>query len=129
MRSIQFPKMFNTNGTIVTEASDYKAATKQNLKLLLRSEKGELFGDPYFGIRIKRYTFEQNSYILKDILIDEIYTQLALFIPQLKVERKNIEIIQDLNDIKATVHCRFRGTNLIDFSTDMYNLVIYIQEE
>lgn len=129
MRSIQFPKMFSTNGTNVTDSSDYKEATSQNLKLLLRSEKGELFGDPYFGIRIKKYIFDQNSYILKDVLIDEIYTQLALFMPQLKVERKNIEIIQDENDVKAVLHCRFKAINQIDFTTDMYNLALYIQEE
>ena len=32
-----------------------------------------MFGDPDFGIRLKRYTFNQNNYILRDVLIDEIY--------------------------------------------------------
>ena len=81
MKSMAFPSMFNSNSTKIKKDLD---ATKQNTLLLLHSEKGELFGDPYFGIRLKRYLFEQNNFILKDILIDEIYTQLALFLPQLK---------------------------------------------
>ena len=129
MRSLQFPKMFNSNSTRVIDAADYKKATLQNLKLLLLSEKGELFGDPYFGIRLKKYLFNQNSYVLKDVIIDEIYTQIALFIPQLRVERKNIDIIQDYNNSKATLHCTIKAINQIDFTTDMYNIVIYQQEE
>ena len=61
MRSIRFPNMFNTNNT--NTISDFDA-TKQNLILLLHCEKGELFGDPYYGIRLKRYLFDQNNYIL-----------------------------------------------------------------
>ena len=125
MKSIQFPKMFRTNSTLVTDTS--LDATKQNLHLLLSSEKGELFGDPYFGIKLKAYLFDQNSYVLKDILIDEIYTQLAIFIPQLKVVRSDIDIIQ--NKQKSQLICKFKGTNQIDFTTDMYSLVLFSDEQ
>ena len=118
MRSICFPKMFNTNSTNISKDFD---ATKQNTLLLLHSEKGELFGDPYFGIRLKRYLFDQNNYILKDIIIDEIYTQLALFMPQLIVERKDIKIVQE----RAKLYCRFKAINQANFQTDMYSLVLY----
>lgn len=122
MKSIEFPNMFKSNSTNITKT--YLQATKQNTLLLLQSEKGELFGDPYFGIRLKRYLFEQNNYILKDIIIDEIYTQLALFMPQLSVVRKDINIIQD----KAILYCRFKAVNQIDFTTNTYNLVLYDEE-
>jgi phage baseplate assembly protein W len=121
MKSIRFPDMFNSNSTKVVKDLD---ATKQNTILLLCSEKGELFGDPYFGIRLKRYIYEQNNYILKDIIIDEIYTQLALFMPQLKVVRSDIKITQD----KTKLYCSFKATNQIDFTTDMYSLVLYNEE-
>ena len=84
--------MFNSNSTRVV--SD-KEATKQNLQLLLHAEKGEFSSDPFYGIRLKRYLFDQNTFSLRDIIIDEIYTQIALFMPQLKVNRKDITIIQD----------------------------------
>ena len=121
MKSLAFPKMFNTNSTNITK--DFEA-TKQNTLLLLRSEKGELGGDPYFGIRLKRYLFNQNSYILKDIIIDEIYTQLALFMPQLYVKRTDIKITQD----RGILYCSFKATNQANYKTDMYNLVLYNEE-
>ena len=121
MTSIQFPKMFSPNSTNITKDFD---ASRQNMLLLLHSEKGELFGDPYFGIRLKRYLFDQNNYILKDIIIDEIYTQLALFLPQLTVSRKDINIIQD----KSILYCTFKAINNIDFTTDTYSLVLYDED-
>lgn len=122
MKSISFPSMFNSNSTKIKKDLD---ATKQNTLLLLHSEKGELFGDPYFGIRLKRYLFDQNNYILKDVIIDEIYTQLALFLPQVKVNRKDIKITQD----RGTLYCNFKAINQLDFTTDMYSLVLYEDKE
>lgn len=124
MKSLAFPKMFNYNNSNVVVDYD---ATKQNTFLLLHSEKGELFGDPYFGIRLKRYIFDQNSYILKDVLIDEIYTQLALFLPQLIINRNDIKIIQDSYK-KGRLSCTFKGINRLDFTTDMYSLVLYDED-
>lgn len=124
MKSLAFPKMFNYNNSNVVVDYD---ATKQNTFLLLHSEKGELFGDPYFGIRLKRYIFDQNSYILKDVLIDEIYTQLALFLPQLIINRNDIKIIQDPYK-KGRLSCTFKGINRLDFTTDMYSLVLYDED-
>lgn len=122
MKSIEFPQMFNSNSTRIK--TDLKA-TRQNLLLLLHCEKGEMFGDPYFGIRLKKYIFEQNNYILRDIIIDEIYTQLALFMPQLTVERKNIKIVQTA---KATLVCTFKAVNKVDFTTNIYSLVLYDED-
>ena len=116
--SIKFPDMFNSNSTKVVKGLE---ATKQNTLLLLHSEATELFGDPYFGVRIKRYLFDQNNYILKDILIDEIYTKIAVFLPQIKLNRKDIKIIQD----RAKLYCNLKATNMIDFTTNTYSLVLY----
>ena len=38
----------------------------------------------YFGILLKHYMFNQNSYVLKDMLIDTLYTQIAIFLPQVE---------------------------------------------
>lgn len=122
MKSLAFPKMFNPNSTNTVKDFD---ATKQNTLLLLRSEKGDLFGDPYFGIRLKRYLYEQNNYVLKDVIIDEIYTQLALFMPQLIVKRKDIKVEAD----RATLYCSFKGVNQANFKVDTYNLVLYTEDD
>ena len=117
MRSIQFPNMFTRTTTNVTE--DY-FATLQNLKMLLYSNKGELFGDPYFGSNLKRYLYDQNDVILRDILIDDIYTAIITFMPQLRLERSNITINSEGNKIIVTIS----AINRVNYQTDLYNLVL-----
>ena len=123
MRSIKFPNMFRSNSTDVWKSSESLEATKQNTFLILQTERGELECDPYFGLMLKHYLFSQNNYILKDMLIDTIYTQLALFLPQLKISRNSIEIIQDKERGKA--YCRFSGTNQIDYTHNTFNLLLF----
>lgn len=122
MRSLKFPKMFNTNSSNVWKSSEYLAQTKQNTIILLQCERNELFGDPYFGIMLKHYLFDQNNYILRDAIIDTIYTQLSLFIPQIRVQRKDISIVQ--NKEKGKLYCTFLGVNQIDYTTNTYSIVL-----
>ena len=63
MRSISFPDMFSR--TVTKTVQDYDA-TLQNLKMLLWSEKGELFGDPYFGTGLKKYLLDFDLLFLKN---------------------------------------------------------------
>ena len=123
MRSIKFPKMFNTNSTNVWKASEYVDATTQNTILLLNTTRGELFGDPYFGLMLKRYMFDQNNYVLRDAIIDMIYTQLAIFIPQVKVRRQDISIVQDRE--KGKLYCEFSGISQIDYTHNTFNLILF----
>lgn len=123
MKSIGFPKMFGT--TTSSNILVDKEATLNNIKVLLGSEQGSLTVDPYFGIKLKRYLFDQNNSVLKDVIIDEIFSQLRTFIPQVFVERKNIDIIQDKGRLVATI----KITNKMDFSQETYSLVIFQGEE
>lgn len=118
MKSIAFPKIFNR--TSVNLVHDYDA-TLQNLKLLLWSEKGELFGDPYYGTGVKRYLFDQNDIILQDILLDDIYSAIVLFMPQLKVDRKNIKLIKGN---KGELSIRIEALNRADYQTNLYEIVL-----
>lgn len=121
MNSIQFPKMFNSNSTnIVSE----KAASSQDLLLLLKSEKGEFFGDPFFGVRIRKYLYDQNNYLLKDLIIDEIYTQMKTFCPQLYVDRRDIKVTQN----HSKLNIKLKALNRLDYTTDTYELVLFEEE-
>ena len=122
MQSFKFPNMFNTASSNIWKSSEYLNATKQNVILLLHTERGELFGDPYFGLMLKHYLYDQNNYILKEAIIDVMYTQLALFIPQVKIKREDIDIIQDKE--KGKLYCKFSGINQIDYQPNTYNLVL-----
>jgi phage baseplate assembly protein W len=123
MRSFKFPKMFKSNSSQIWREDEYNKATRQNALLLLQSERGEFVCDPYFGILLKHYIFNQNNYILKDILIDTIYTQIAIFLPQIKISRNSIDIISD--PLKGRLYCSFSGTNQIDYTHNTFNLLIF----
>ena len=123
MQSIQFPKMFNRNSTRVWKANQHKDATMQNSITLLSAERGELLGDPYYGPLFKHLLFEPNNVILGDAIRDIVYNQLALFIPQVKVNRNDIEIIIDKE--KGKLYCNFTGIDQLDFSTDTYQLILF----
>lgn len=114
--------MFNSSSSLVVKD---RAASLQDLKLLLGSEKGELSGDPFFGIRIKKYTFSQNNYVLRDVLVDEIYSQLAVFAPQLTVSRNDISITSSANRL----HAKISAINKVDFTTDMFDIELLNDEE
>lgn len=123
MRSFKFPKMFKPNSSRIWREDEYNKATRQNVLLLLESERGEFEYDPYFGILLKHYMFNQNSYILKDMLIDTIYTQIAIFLPQVKVSRDAIDIISD--PLKGRLYCSFSGVNQIDYTHNTFNLLLF----
>lgn len=122
MYSIQFPRMVsNTNALLVQDHE----ATVQNLKLALLSEKNTLLGDPYFGTNLKRFTYEQNNQILRDLVIDDIYTAIIDFMPQIRVSRSDITVTSD----RAKIYANIRATNLIDYTTDLYNINLTELEE
>lgn len=123
MNVIRFPKIFNNNSTAIITHSN--KAVLQSLYLLMSSEINSLLGDPNFGLRLRKYFFEQNNYILKDILIDEIYTQIHTFLPQIYLERKNIRIIQKNNVLYAQIAFRLKDS----FEADMFELVLLNSEE
>jgi phage baseplate assembly protein W len=115
--------MFKSNSSRIWREDEYDKATKQNVLILLQSERGELECDPYFGILLKHYMFNQNSYILKDMLIDTIYTQIAIFLPQVKVSRNSINIVSD--SVRGRLYCSFSGTNQIDYTHNTFNLLLF----
>lgn len=123
MRSYKFPKMFRSTSSQIWREDEYGKATRQNSLLLLQSERGELECDPYFGILLKHYMFNQNSYILKDMLIDTIYTQIAIFLPQIRVTRNSINIVSD--EVRGRLYCSFSGINQIDYTHNTFNLLLF----
>jgi phage baseplate assembly protein W len=115
MISIDFPKMFNSASTRLVKDS---SATLQNIKLLIDSCRGSLLGDPYFGSNVKRYIYEQNNIILRDIVIDNLLVALQTYIPQISVSRKDIKLTSDHNSIYATVNC----INKLDNEVNMFEI-------
>lgn len=122
MASIQFPKMFSKTSTKIIHDYD---ATKQNAILVLRSEETGLFGDPYFGTKLKNLIFNPNNIILKDVVIDEIYTKLAIFMPQLIINRRDMNITFE----RAKLYCTFKARYVESFELNTYSLYLMDTEK
>ena len=122
MYSIGFPDMFSSTKTNLV--SDHQA-TAQNILLMLKSDRTSLFGDPYFGTILKKLIYEQNDLILQDIVIDELYTSILTFMPQVRLSRNDIKLRAEKSALYATIKC----TNLIDFQTDLYDIKLTNDEE
>lgn len=121
MESIKFPRMFSTTSTI---GVNDKESNAQSILLLLQTERGSLFGDPYYGTRLKKIIFEQNGVLLKDIIIDEIYDSITTFLPKIFIRREDINIYSKKQNIYATI----RYKNIIDGENDMLTINLLNQE-
>lgn len=122
MNAIKFPDMLNNNKASIVEGIE---ATAQNLKYLLLSNKLTLLGDPYFGANLQKLLYENNNVVLRDLVVDEIYTAISTFMPQIRVLRKNINVDSDGNRIIVNI----KAQNLLDFSFAEYSVVLTNVEE
>ena len=92
---------------------------------MLLSDKKSLFGDPYYGTNLKSILFSQNNIVLKDIVIDDIYTSILTFIPQLILKRSDIEV----NSNKQQIQVKIKAVNLLDQTNDLYNINLTGEQE
>ena len=122
MNAVRFPKMFNSNKTAIVKD---KEAIEQNLKSLLASFKKTLLGDPYFGSNLQRMLFEHNNVVLQDLVIDDIYSAITAFMPQIRVIRDNITVTSDGNSVIVNI----RAQNLLDYTFSEYSLNLLTVEE
>ena len=61
------------------------------------------------------------------MLIDTLYTQIAIFLPQVKVTRNSIELISDR--LKGRIYCKFSGINQIDYQVNSMSLLLFEQSD
>lgn len=115
MYSFAFPTMLtNTRSTLLSDLE----AVRSNLKLTLQSERLSLFGDPFFGTQLKRLIFEQSHSIVVDLVVDEIYTTIITFIPQVYLSREDIELTTNGVDLFVTIHYVYLPNN----TSDLYKI-------
>ena len=122
IKSLKFPDIFSNSATNIVSGHE---ATYQNLKHTLFAQKSSFFGDPYFGSNIKKRIFEQNDVVLRDLIIDDIYTTITTFMPQIRVERKDIEIVSDM----GSIHANLKVKNLIDYNIEEFSIALFNLEE
>lgn len=123
MVSIRFPDMLSINKTNLVY--DDKEATLINLKTLLNCDKRMLLGDPSFGSYAREYLFEQNDSLLRDIIVDGIYSTIVAYMPQLSLTRSNIKVTSDGDKVSAEISC----INNIDATVNNYNIDLITRGE
>ena len=123
MISIKFPEMLSINK--VNLIYDNSESTLNNLRILLNCDKRMMLGDPAFGSYAKEYLFEQNDSLLRDIIIDGIYTTITTYMPQLTLSRSNINVKSDGYRVSAEISC----INNIDATVNNYNIDLITRGE
>ena len=123
MYSLAFPDMFN--GATVNLYKDYDAL-KSNLKNLLYSNRGGLYGDPHYGTNIKHILFDQAAPdILKELIKDDIYEAVLSYMPQTTIQRDFIEVsIQD-----TFVSVKIKAKNNLGVVSDLLQIELLNTDE
>lgn len=123
MYSIAFPDIFN--GSTVNLYKDYDAI-KSNLKNLLYSNKGGLFGDPYYGTNLKHILFDQAAEdIAKELIKDDIYEAILSYMPQTTIDRDYI----DVNIQNTFVSVTIKVKNDLGIVSDLMQIKLLNTEE
>lgn len=119
--SISFPDMIKHHSVQVVSGRE---ATEQNLKCLINSEKDTFTCDPFYGVHLQRYTFDQNDRVLQTLLQNEIYKQVKYFMPQLTINRSDIVLKKGRAKLDITI----KAINKLSFTPDTYNLVLFEED-
>lgn len=89
--SLSFPNIFNKSTVNLESGYD---SIRQNIVLLLASNKGGLYGDPWFGTDVKRILWDPNHRdIMKNLVQDQIYESIYSYMPNnIDIKKDDIEI-------------------------------------
>lgn len=94
-------------------------AINQCIKTLLLAERGELMGDPVFGLNFRDYTYKLNTYVVRDLVSDEITNSILKYDKRINEVNNTISSSEDVAIIDITY--------AID--TQIANLTLTITEE
>ena len=123
MYSIAFPDIFN--GSKVNLTKDYDAI-KTNLKSLLMSNRGGLYGDPHYGLNMKQILWDQACRpVVIELLKDEIFNAIYSYMPQIEITRDDIDVTVDGNVVHATIEVKADSR----IPSDLFKIKIMLDEE
>ena len=123
MYSIAFPDIFN--GSKVNLTKDYDAI-KINLKSLLMSNRGGLYGDPHYGLNMKQILWDQACRpVVIELLKDEIFNAIYSYMPQIEITRDDIDVTVDGNIVHATIEVKADSR----IPSDLFKIKIMLDEE
>lgn len=123
MYSIAFPDIFN--GSKVNLNKDYDAI-KINLKSLLMSNRGGLYGDPHYGLNLKQILWDQACRpVVIELLKDEIFNAIYSYMPQIEITRDDIDVQVDGNIVHAEIEVKADAS----IPSNLFKIKIMLDEE
>jgi phage baseplate assembly protein W len=123
MYSIAFPDIFN--GSKVNLNKDYDAI-KVNLKSLLMSNRGGLYGDPFYGLNMKQILWDQACKpVVVELLKDEIFNAIYSYMPQIEITRDDIDVQVDGNLVQASIEVKADSK----IPSNLFNIKIMLEED
>ena len=108
---------FGTDGK--TKMLQGAPAVNQCLKTLLLADRGELFGDPVFGMNFKEYGHRLNTYVIRDMVSDEVTRSILRY--DARIETTENELSNAEAAVLINVGYRIK--------TETGNLTIMVSEE
>ena len=121
MRSIAFPKMLDQKSTLLV---DDEEATKNNIALILQTKVNEFFGDPEYGADLVSDLYQFNTDLLAEIVKDQIKTTIEKYIPQAKLDMKDITFTRT----RLSLDIHIKVYNSLTKNDNMYEVSLITKE-
>lgn len=86
-----------------------EASVKQSLKNLILTNHYTKFYSPLYGGNIDSYLFEQNSEILKQILIDQISNLIEVYEKRVELIRMEVSMLLESHTIEISLFFEIVG--------------------
>lgn len=84
----------------------------QSIYIILSTAKGERFMVPDFGSNLHLRVFEQNDYILKDLIQLDIREALGKWEPRIEILSIDIDSEVEGNTLPVSINYKLKGTNI-----------------
>lgn len=110
-----------------TLLSKYLNSINQSISLILRTAKGELFGDPDFGSNLYTYIYDivENNKVIERTIAEDIVDSINKYETRAFVETSGISFEYEDTTVKINIRYNLRYT---DYTTE-YQYTINLKEE
>lgn len=103
------------------EINDFKLdydvdAIKNSLNNLFTTTPGQKILNPQYGLDLKQYIFAPATVDTAEFIRDEIYTQVGVFEPRVKITNVHITIMEDVNEFDISIYYTVPSLNIHNIS-------------
>ena len=97
-------------------------AIEQSIGLILRTARGELFGDPEFGCNLYTYLYKYDGEQLYNLIKTDVSKAINRWENRVYVNESDVSCESDLNDMKITITVDYHLRNTEYVNTYVYSV-------